>query len=165
MIRRAAACVLMLAMAATPAPAGASDEPWAINGTFRATSDGVWAKSNEVFHDEPVVVSTWTITTTCTDAVTCTGPVVSDQGWTATIRSVGGEYIVDREIPNWEVCPDGTGMTGRQRFRFYPTNRKGLVVLRSPFLEGFDQTTGVTGACGINRPLVITIPFTLEKIG
>ncbi len=37
----------------------------ALNGTYTAFSDGVWAKTNDSFHDERSVTQTWTITSTC----------------------------------------------------------------------------------------------------
>ena len=36
-------------------------EEVAINGTYRVTSNGNWAKINDQYNYEPTVVSTWTI--------------------------------------------------------------------------------------------------------
>ncbi|WP_233717040.1 hypothetical protein [Mycolicibacterium vinylchloridicum] len=41
-----------------PATAGANDK-WALNGTFVATSNGEWATTNDVFHDERSIRSIW----------------------------------------------------------------------------------------------------------
>jgi hypothetical protein len=35
----------------------------------------------------------------------------------------------------------------------------------SDTLVGEDITTGVSGACGVNRPVYINMPFKLVKIG
>src|SRR5262245_18204847 len=55
----------------------------AINGTYRATSIGNWAKINDQYNNEPTVVSTWTISSTCANFQECTGTLTSDQGWSA----------------------------------------------------------------------------------
>ena len=36
-------------------------EDVALNGTFRATSIGDWAQTNDQYHGEPTVIQTWTI--------------------------------------------------------------------------------------------------------
>ncbi len=78
------------------------------------TSNGEFAKTNEVYIDEQTVVQTWTMSSTCTSPVVCTGEVRSDQGWTAPMRLGGGPgspgalgdfWVVDRVVPNWEPCP------------------------------------------------------------
>ena len=46
------------AVTAVAAPAAASED-WALNGTFTATSNGEWARNNDVFHDERSVRATW----------------------------------------------------------------------------------------------------------
>ena len=51
--------------------AASCDRP--INGTYTATSDGQWAKTREVFHDEATVVTAWTITSACDDVMHCAG--------------------------------------------------------------------------------------------
>lgn len=73
----------LLASAAAPAVAGPAE--WGLNGTYTVTSNGEWAKVNDVFHDEPSVRSTWTITSMCSYPGECTGTVTSDWGWTAPI--------------------------------------------------------------------------------
>ena len=54
-------------VSAPPAQAD-PDDGVALNGTYTAFSDGVWAKTNDSFHDERSVTQTWTITTTCSTA-------------------------------------------------------------------------------------------------
>jgi hypothetical protein len=44
--------------------AHATADEIAVNGTYLATSDGQWAKTNESYHDEKSVTQTWTITST-----------------------------------------------------------------------------------------------------
>jgi hypothetical protein len=144
--------------------AHASDDP-AINGTFAVLSNGQWAITNEVYRDEAVVRSTWTISTSCTTILDCTGQVTSDQGWTAPIALAGNEWHVLHTIKNWEPCPDGTFVDGSQLYRFYPVDdRGGLALHGSSVYGGTDRTTAPSGGCGINAPLVITIPLRINQI-
>ncbi|WP_231740387.1 MULTISPECIES: hypothetical protein [unclassified Mycobacterium] len=138
---------------ATP-PVSASVNP-ALNGTYIATSDGFWAKSNETRRAEATVVSTWTIASSCTGAYDCTGTVTSDHGWSAEIVYISRMWFVTRVLDNWVRCPDGTTPPGKQIFKFYEDpNSSGKYV-------GWDTATGPSGACGVNRPLFIEMPFTL----
>lgn len=127
----------------------------ALNGVFTATSDGQWAKTNERFRDEATVTSRWTVTSSCRDALDCTGQVASDLGWTAKIRYLSGMWFVTRTLEGWVRCPDGTSGQGQQIYKFRPDPAKGGL------LEGWDTTKGQSGACGISRPLVIELPFQL----
>jgi hypothetical protein len=139
-----------------PSAHASSDSP-ALNGTYRATSDGQRAQTNYSFHTEATVTSTWTISSTCTDAMTCTGQVTSDQGWTAPLRMVGGNmWFVVHDVPNWEPCNDGMpAAPGHQTFKFSSDDP----------MAGFDYTVGPSGACGRNTWLVVEMPFKLAKIG
>jgi hypothetical protein len=140
-------------------------EEVAINGTYRATSIGNWAKTNDQYNNEPTVVSTWTISSSCTTFYECTGTVTSDQGWSApTYTADGTTWYVKRDVPNWERCPDGTAYTGQQTFYFYPVNSNAEVQLGSPTLAGKDRTLGPSGACGQNQWLMIEMPLRLDKI-
>lgn len=151
---------------ASAVPAAASGEEWGLNGTYVATSNGEWAKTNERFHDEDSVRSTWTISTQCSYPTECTGTVTSDFGWTAPIYKTGGVWYVKRRVDNWEPCPNGRAGPGLQVFRFTPTTPGGdQVDPTSTVLLGEDQTTGEPGACGINKPLFINMPFKLVKAG
>jgi hypothetical protein len=145
--------------------AAASGDEWGLNGTYAATSNGDWAKTNDIFHNEATVRSKWTINTTCTTPVECTGRVVSDQGWSADVGLHGSEYVVKRDIPNWEPCPNGAARPGHQIYRFYPVDESGMVDWASTLLAGIDLTSGDSGACGVNKALVISVPFRLEKVG
>ena len=177
---RLSAGATLLAAAALGSMGTATAEPDvnnpAINGTYLATSNGEWARTNDSFHEEATVQSTWTITSTCPNPTACYGTVVSDQGWTAKIVRVPGKWRVIRELPGWETCgvgpgayphpADGTAATGRQVFIFWPTgDNPGMPVdATSNTFSGDDTTTGPSGACGYSAPLEISLPFKLVKI-
>nr|WP_165609407.1 hypothetical protein [Mycobacterium alsense] len=165
MLRMVVAAVPAVALALAAAPAAASGDEWGLNGTYAATSNGQWAQTNQIYRDEATVRSTWTVSMTCSTPLECTGRVDSDLGWSADVAIHGSEYVVKRDIPNWEPCPDGSARTGHQIYRFYPVDERGWVSHGSTVLAGFDKTVGDSGACGINKALVITMPFRLEKIG
>jgi hypothetical protein len=140
----------------------------AINGTYRATSIGNWAKINDQYNNEPTVVSTWTISSSCTNFQECTGHLTSDQGWSAPIYMLDGVmWYVKHDVPNWERCEDGTAFTGQQTYWFYPVDPAGSgeFKLGSPVLAGKDKTVGPSGACGQNQWLDIVLPLRLDKIG
>ena len=137
-------------------PAHASPDSTALNGTYTATSDGNWAQTNYSLHDEPTVTSTWTISSTCSDPMDCTGRVTSDQGWSANLRLVGGDlWVVAHDVPNWEKCEDGSSAPGHQTFKFSADEK----------LAGWDYTVGPSGACGANKWLTIEMPFKLVRAG
>ena len=144
--------------------ARASDGSPAVNGTFLAVSNGDWAQTNESYHDEATVRATWTIATTCSDISTCSGTVVTDAGWSAPITYSAGLWKVRRDVPDWEHCADGTTVAGQQLYKFQPMDNTGHVLVGSDVLGGDDTTVGASGACGVNRPLVIKMPFRLQRI-
>jgi len=153
----------VIALVGTSPPAGAADG-WGLNGTYTATSNGEWAKTNDVFHNEASIRSIWTVNTTCSYPTECTGTVVSDWGWRAPIHQTAGVWFVKHIVDNWQPCPDGTAAPGFQIFRFAPTNPDGDAVdPESPILTGADETTGISGSCGISKTLFITMPFKLIK--
>ncbi|HET6736396.1 hypothetical protein [Mycobacterium sp.] len=139
-----------------------------LNGTYRMMSDGEWAKTNEVFIDETTVVETWTLSSSCVSPIECEGQVTSDHGWTARLwfGYPNDYWVIDRIIPNWEPCPDGTFAPGEQRFQFYGfepalgTRDMKIVDL----LVGRQRTSSPSGACGRNQPLVIEMPVRLDKL-
>ena len=148
-----------------PAPARAVDD-WGLNGTYTATSNGEWAKTNDAYHDQASTRSTWTVTTACSYPAECTGTVTSDWGWSAPIYQKSGIWYVKRTVANWQPCPDGTASAGLQTFRFFPaTPDGGSDDPASSTLIGEDQTTGISGACGRSLAVFITMPFKLVKIG
>lgn len=161
--RATALCGALLVVAVVAAPMALADDA-ALNGTFRAQSNGEWATTNDVYHDEATTRSTWKIAMTCTNDVVCAGQVTSDAGWTAKITTTNGEYDVQRELPNWEQCVDGRTYTGHQRYRFFPVDTRGMVLPGSNFFAGFDHTKGDSGDCSRNERLEVELPFRLEKI-
>lgn len=140
------------------APAHADLQATALNGRFTVTSDGQWAKTNERFRDEQTVTSTWTIATSCTSVLDCAGQMTSDQGWSAEVRYIKPMWFVTRTIENWMPCPDGTSVAGRQTYKFFVDEYD------KPFLRGWDNTLGPSGACDINKVLNIEMPLKLIPI-
>lgn len=155
----------VLAGVATAPPAVASGEEWGLNGTYIATSNGEWSRTNEVFRNEASIRSTWTISTQCSYPTECTGTVTSDWGWTAPIYKKSGVWYVKRTVPQWEPCPDGSAADGLQVYRFWPTGPDFMIDPTSTTLTGEDATTAPSGACGISKPLHINMPFKLVKAG
>jgi hypothetical protein len=143
----------------------ASDFGWELNGTYAFVSNGEYAKSNDSFHDEPVVRATWRISSTCSSPSTCVGAVTSDQGWTAPMKFTVDRWILHRELADWAPCDAGGAAVGHQTFTFYPLDDDGQVLKGSNLLGGFDRTFTDSGSCGKNLPLNIVIPMRLQKIG
>jgi hypothetical protein len=140
-------------------------EEVAINGTYRATSIGDWAKLNDQYYGEATVIQTLTITSSCVTFQECHGTVSSDQGWSAALYMEDGlMWKVRREVPDWERCEDGTAFTGQQALYFYPVDSNGEYKLGSPTMAGKDKTVGPSGACGQNKWLDITMPLRLDKL-
>jgi hypothetical protein len=156
------------ALGPEPTAWATTKEDVAINGTFKVTSNGNWAKINDQYTNEPTVVSKWSISSTCSNFQTCDGTIRSDQGWSAPISLTDGlSWYVRRDVPNWERCQDGTAFTGQQTFYFYPvdpTGTTGEYQLGSPVMAGKDKTIGPSGACGQNNWLGIEMPLRLDKI-
>jgi len=151
----------LFAAVAIPAAANASEGDWGLNGRYVATSNGEWSRTNEQFRNETSVRQTWTISTTCTNPTDCVGQISSDQGWTAPIYSKAGLWYVKRAVPGWEPCPDGTAADGLQMFRFFagdPETGQALPSGSNTYL-GEDITKSASGSCGINKQLVINMPF------
>jgi hypothetical protein len=165
MVVTLSAGIAIQAAVLTAGPAAASGD-WGLNGTYIATSNGEWAKTNDIFHNERSVRSTWTISTVCSFPTECSGTVNSDLGWSAPIYQKGGVWFVKRVVPKWEPCPDGSAGDGLQLYRFLESTPDGAQQdPNSNIFVGEDQTTGVAGACGISLPLFITMPFKLVKQG
>jgi len=155
-LHRISTVAVMVATAAGVVPPSAQStvDP-ALNGVYTATSDGQWAKTNESYHDEVTVISTWTIMSSCAGAYDCTGTVTSDSGWTADILYKSRMWFVTRTHDDWMRCAEGTMAPGKQIIKFYEDpDVKGNYV-------GWDTTAGPSGACGVNRPLFVEMPFTL----
>lgn len=153
------------ALTSAPNAAAAFCDP-TLNGAYRAVSDGTWAKTNEIFHDEATVTSTWTVSTTCSaETYDCAGHVRSSQGWNAPIRcDSAGQWSVRRHLDRWEPCQDGTAATAEQLMYFSPDLSGSPSFDEVTTFSGWDRTVGTSGGCGINRPLVIEMPFQLTRI-
>ena len=148
------------------APAAHADTAdWGLNGTYVATSNGERARKNEVFYEQASLRSTWAVTTECSYPGECTGTVRSEWGWTAPIYQKSGVWYVKHTVADWIPCPDGTKAPGLQVFRFKPMTPEGAMFdPTSTTLVGEDLTTGVSGACGVSRPVYINMPFKLVKV-
>jgi hypothetical protein len=137
-----------------------------LNGPYKATSNGQFARTNEVFKDERTKVETWAITTVCKSPIECTGEVQSSAGWTAPVIYNGDVWNIRHVIPNWEPCPDGTFADGVQQFFFWSydpvTNERHDT--QTGLLVGRDMTLSASGSCGRNQSLQIELPFRLDKL-
>jgi hypothetical protein len=161
------AALLATAVLVTAPQASANYEQYAINGTYSVVSNGEWAQQNDRYQDEPSVRSTWTVNTTCSTAMTCAGKVTSSLGWTEDIYTLSGsQWFVKHYVQDWIPCPDGTTAPGLQVYRFYPATDSGNhAIAGTPInlMVGEDQTTGVSGNCGRNKSLVLTLPVKMTK--
>lgn len=159
-----AGALTALGLSGVTGPAAEASPSWGLNGTYVATSNGEWAKTNDVFHDETSIRGTWTISTTCSYPTECTGTVDTDWGWSAPIYMKSGVWYVKKKVDSWQPCPDGTAGPGLQVFRFFPASADGTATdPTSTTLLGEDSTTGVSGSCGSSTVLFITMPFKLVK--
>ncbi len=161
------AAVLAIALAGLgqSPPAAAEYEEYAMNGTFSVVSNGEWARMNERYQDEPSVRSTWTVSTVCSSAITCSGTVTSSLGWTENIYTQAGNlWYVKHLVPDWIPCPDGSRAPGLQVYSFYPATEEGMSKRISDLWVGQDETTGVSGNCGRNRSLVLNLPVKITRI-
>lgn len=68
-----------------------------------------------------------------------------------------------QSVPGWQTCPDGSAAPGEQTFTFWA--RRLDAPDRHDRMTGFDQTLGPSGACGVNRPFNVRMPFTLTRAG
>ena len=136
-----------------------------LNGTYRVSSNGEWARTNDVLMDEKMVVQTWTVTTSCVSPIECTGEVHSDQGWTAPLRL---ERLLVRRPRHPQL-----GAVSRRHLRPRPPDvprlgRRPATVERVndeyEYMAGRDITKTASGACGVNKPLVIELPVWIEKL-
>ena len=94
-----------------------------INGTYRATSVGEWAKTNDAFHNQATVTSTWTITSSCSNAQECTGQVRPTRDGVHRFTCMTGQCGTSNTM-----CPTGNGAPTAPRL---PDNRRSLSFLRA----------------------------------
>jgi hypothetical protein len=149
----------------TAPPAAANYDQYAMNGTYSVVSNGEWARMNDRYQDEPTVRSTWTVSTTCSTALTCAGKVTSTLGWTEDIyTTTGSTWYVKHYVADWIPCPDGTTAPGLQMYKIYPATDEGMAAKpTSDIWLGEDETTGVSGNCGRNRSLVLNLPVKITR--
>lgn len=146
-------------------PASATNWGVELNGRFLVTSNGDWAKTNEVFHDEKTKRQVWTVTSVCESPAYCTGHIVSSEGWETDGHYTADRWVVRRTVPNWAPCYDGTFASGMEEFRFWPVDANGLrYTTDGSTFGGVDNTRTVSGACGRNNPLIIELPLRLQRI-
>jgi hypothetical protein len=159
------AAVAVIGSLGTATPAHATNDGVPLNGTYRVSSNGEWARTNGVLIDEKTVIQTWTITSSCASPIECSGEVTSDQGWTGTLR-LDDFWYVERDIPNWAPCPNGTFATGHQMFMLWGVDPNTAERVRTnlKYIAGRDITKTASGACGVNKPLVIELPVWIEKL-
>lgn len=158
--------IAVLGAVSLPSPSAAAAGDWGLNGTYIATSNGEWAKTNGIFKDQDSIRSTWTISTNCSFPTECTGTVASDWGWTAPIYQTSGVWFVKHVVDNWQPCPDGSAGPGLQVYRFFASSRDGEAAdPGSSTLVGADETTGTSGSCGSSKVIFISMPFKLVKAG
>jgi hypothetical protein len=161
-------CSAAVSLLAAPA-AGADDSfsAYALNGRFLVTSNGDWAKTNDVYHNQQTVRQVWTMTSSCVDTDTCSGKVVSSQGWSADLTYTSQWWTVRHVVDNWQPCRDGTAAAGTQTYRFWGEDPDGnglAVHTDATLLGGTDKTLGNSGDCGISRQLEIYLPLRLQKL-
>jgi hypothetical protein len=161
----AAALTVIGSLAATPL-AHASNFGVELNGTWRAQSNGSYAKTNDVYMDELTIIQTLTINSSCLSPIECTGTVKSDQGWTAGMRLQFGFWTADRVVPHWLPCPDGSFSDVNEKLIFWGVdpsrNEKNLKI--TDLLAGRDIFKGPSGGCGINKPIDVEYPLRLERL-
>jgi hypothetical protein len=162
----ATAAVLAGGSVLTAPQCAANYDEFAPNGTYSVVSNGEWAKMNDRYEDKPSVRSTWTVSTTCSTAITCSGKVTSTLGWTEDIYTTNGIWYVKHAVPDWIPCPDGGVGPGLQVYRFYPATDEGIATsyTNTNLYLGEDQTTGESGACDRNRSLVLVLPVKITKV-
>src|ERR1700733_10454496 len=106
-------------------------EEVAINGTYRVTSIGNWAKINDQYNGEPTTVQTWTLSSTCTTYMECDGTGKSDEGWSSRLYMQDGTlWYARHKVPKCELSLDCTSFIGKQTFSFYPADPDGTGELK-----------------------------------
>ena len=170
----AATAIAVIGSLVTAASAQATDYGVALNGTYRAFSNGEWAQTSAgpngaggamVYIDQPSKMETWTVTSDCISPIQCIGEVRSDAGWTGALNFNGDSWRVDRDIPNWQPCPDGTAAPGHQNFALWGFDPTTSEKNKSrDLIVGWERTMAPSGACGYNKPVVTQLPVRLEKM-
>lgn len=90
--------------------------------------------------------------------------MTSDRGWSADVGLHGSEYVVKRDIPNWEPCPNGP--PGRDTNRFYPVDERAgwqPIPLRRRWLA-WTRRPETAARAASTKALVVSLPFRLDKV-
>jgi hypothetical protein len=133
----------------------ASSKPTApgspLNGTYTATTDNGKRTVNGLPTPTPNDVSTWTITSECTGADTCSGQVTSDQGWNAPAEFAHGRWTVKFDKADAVQCPNGPSVSATVAYSFDVRT-----------LTGIATTVNAMGSCGPGQ-IVSQAPWALVK--
>ena len=136
-------------------PTSTSTKPTApatpLNGKYTATTDNGKRTVNGLATPTPIDNSTWTITTECTGD-TCTGQVISDQGWNAPAEFAHGRWTVKLDRADAVQCPNGPKVPATVAYSFDST-----------VLTGTVTTVNAMGSCGPGQ-IVVMAPWTLVKV-
>ena len=138
-----------------PSTSPAASKPTApgspLNGTYTATTDNSKRTVNGLTTPTPNDVSTWTITSECKADDTCTGQVISDQGWNAPAEFAHGRWTVKLDRPDAVQCPNGPSVPATVAYSFDVRTLTGTAV-----------TVNVMGSCGPGQ-IVVQAPWALVK--
>ena len=164
---------VMVSVVSAPS-ALATDYGVALNGTYRAFSNGEWAQTSagpngaggaQVYIDQPSKLEIFSVSSDCASPISCSGEVRSDAGWTGALSYNGDTWTIKRDIPNWLPCPDGTAAPGHQNFALWGFNPSTSEKNKDRnLIVGWERTQAPTGACGYNKPVVTQLPVRLEQI-
>ena len=89
-------------------PAHASNYGVELNGTWRVMSNGDWARTNQVFMIEKTIDRDLDHLLELCQPHRMHGHGEKRPGLDRADQLVKVYWILDRDIPNWAPCPDGT---------------------------------------------------------
>ncbi|WP_232004906.1 hypothetical protein [Mycobacterium sp. ACS1612] len=116
-----------------------------------------------VYIDQPSKMETFSVTSDCISPIECYGEVRSDAGWTGALNFNGDSWRIDRDVPNWLPCPDGTAAPAHQNFALWGWNPATSEKNKDrDLIVGWERTLAPSGACGYNKPVVTQLPVRLE---
>lgn len=122
-----------------------------LNGAYTATTDNGKRTVNGLTTPTANEVSTWTITSECTAADTCSGQVSSDKGWNAPAEFAHGRWTVKLDRPDAVQCPNGPSVPATVAYSFDVRTLTGTAV-----------TVNAMGSCGPGQ-IVVQAPWALVK--
>jgi hypothetical protein len=170
----ALASIAVIGSVVSAPSAQATDYGVALNGTYRAFSNGEWAQTSagpngaggaQVYIDQPSKMEIWTVTSDCVSPIECYGEVRSDAGWIGDMNFNGDSWRIFHDIPNWQPCPDGTAAPAQRYFALWGFNPSTSEKNKDRnLIVGWERTQGPTGACGYSKPVVTQLPVRLELI-